>query len=97
MALIALNPATGETIAEYPETTPAEVQDAIEAAHELTWNGNEHPFPTGPNSWRRRRTSSGPGPGVRGTHDHGDGKTGQRRSGGGREVCLGLRLLCRER
>jgi len=35
MVLIAENPATGQTIAEYPETPPQEVEEAIRAAHEL--------------------------------------------------------------
>ena len=39
MALIALNPATGKTIAEYPETTDDEVRKGIQAAHDahLDW------------------------------------------------------------
>jgi len=35
MSLIAENPATGQTIAEYPETSPKEVDEAIGLAHEL--------------------------------------------------------------
>ncbi len=45
MALTALNPATGETIAEYPETTPAQVQDAIRTSHELHMDWKRTPFP----------------------------------------------------
>jgi len=35
MALIAENPATGQAIAEYPETSPQEVDEAIRKAHQL--------------------------------------------------------------
>ncbi len=44
MALIALNPATGQTIAEYPETSPAEVEEAIRTAHQLHLEWKRTPF-----------------------------------------------------
>ncbi len=39
MAQVALNPATGETVAEYPETSPEGVADKVEKAHRahLEW------------------------------------------------------------
>ena len=33
MTIIAVNPATGRTLAEYRETTPDEILGAIDAAH----------------------------------------------------------------
>jgi len=44
MALIALNPATGQTIAEYPETSPTEVEEAIRTAHQLHLEWKRTPF-----------------------------------------------------
>ena len=44
MALIALNPATGQTIKEYPETTPSEVDEVIKRAHEAHLNWKRTPF-----------------------------------------------------
>ncbi len=44
MALIALNPATGQTIAEYPETSPSEVDEAILAAHRIHQEWKRTPF-----------------------------------------------------
>jgi succinate-semialdehyde dehydrogenase/glutarate-semialdehyde dehydrogenase len=44
MALIALNPATGQTIEEYPETTPSEVDEVIKRAHEAHLNWKRTPF-----------------------------------------------------
>ena len=44
MALIALNPATGQTIKEYPETTALEVDEVIKRAHEAHLNWKRTPF-----------------------------------------------------
>ncbi len=44
MPLIALNPATGQTIAEYPETSPPEVEEAIRTAHQLHLGWKRTPF-----------------------------------------------------
>lgn len=44
MALISLNPTTGQVIAEYPETSPSEVDEAIELAHRMHLEWRRTPF-----------------------------------------------------